>query len=191
MSRYPAKIRKRLNVLSDKARLLFGALTCEHLYPNYVAFQQKAEWGDAHILYLAIEAIHLRLSDDISSSPAQIVGLMDCVELIMPDINQCPDSTSQRAKDACIITLSSLEYMITNDIESIVAVATYARDAFKTSEQIQDGARSKNGNNQRPNTTKSTSIIREIRRQIHLIQELSKPDNQQITAALIDSLRRK
>ncbi|WP_342089420.1 hypothetical protein, partial [Dyadobacter sp. OTU695] len=74
---------------------------------------------------------------------------------------------------------------------SLKTVRFFQDDTFKTSEQIQDGARSDNVNNQRPNTTKSTSIKREIRRQIHLIQELSKPDNQQITAALIDSLRRK
>ncbi|SEJ83629.1 Protein of unknown function [Dyadobacter sp. SG02] len=191
MSSYPAKIRKRLSVLSDKAKLLFGALTCEHLYPNYVAFQQKADWGDAQVLFRAIQAMHLRISDDISSSPAQILGLMDCVELAMPGVNQCPDPSSQLAKDACIITLSSLEYMITKDIESIVAVATYARDAVKISEQTQQGFSSGSCSATRPNTATSASMIREIRRQINLIQELSKPQTQHITPALIDSLRTK
>lgn len=54
MDRYREQIKKESVRLSNEGRLLFAALTCEKLYPNYVYFYRAFNWGDPNVLDEAI-----------------------------------------------------------------------------------------------------------------------------------------
>jgi uncharacterized protein len=138
MDKYPDEIRKQLRTLPDKARLLFAVLTCEHLYPNYVHFQQVETWGNAEVLREAIDIIYQYLINDSLYTASDFEALTHSVELITPDMDDFSGITTSFALDACTAVLSTLAYLLEPALDHLVAVATYARDTVDMYIQVRD-----------------------------------------------------
>lgn len=190
MDRYPGQIRNELSKLSSKERLLFAAITCDHLYPNYVHFQEKVNWGNSQIIRETIDTIYQYLVNHNLDISKNIPALMDEVELNTPRPDIHPGIKSYLALDACTAVLSSMEYIITSDPDCIAAVATYARDTVGMLIRIRDGLESS-----LPVTRSGIDhdylMLNEKQRQFKLIQAISETDISKVTHALIENLRDK
>ncbi|WP_254562853.1 DUF416 family protein [Dyadobacter diqingensis] len=188
MDKYPLEIKKDLGRLSDKAKLFFAALTCDHLYPNYVHFQETTGWGDPETLREAIDTIYQYLINGDLYTSNDIQVWIDSVDLITPDTEDFPEITSSYALDACTAVLSTLRFITESNLDCIVEVATYARDTVDMYVQIRDDFNSSDPNIE-ARIAADPLMIREKRRQCQLIERLLVIDLNKVTDALIESLR--
>ena len=190
MDKYLSEIRKELNKLSNKEMLLFGAITCEQLYQNYVDFQKKINWGNSQTIREAIDAIYQHIIHDSLDVSNDIPSLMDQVELNTPGRDTHPGVKAYLATDACTAVLSCLEYIITSDPDCIVAVATYARDTVGMLIRIRDGLESSLPVTE-PEIDQHELMLDEKQRQLKLIRAISETDISKVTHASIENLRDK
>lgn len=189
MDSYLNEIRKELSKLSNKARLIFGAITCDHLYPNYTHFQRKINWESSQVLREAIDAIYQHIADDSPGVSKDIPSLMDQVELnalLFPGGH--PGIKAHLALNACTVVLSSLEYIITSDPDCVVAIATYARDTVDTYIRLRDGLENCEAVTG-PEIDDDPLMIGEKQRQLKLIRAISEADISKVNYALIQNLR--
>jgi uncharacterized protein len=128
MDKYRVEISRLLKPLSFQNRLIFGALTCEKLYPNYEYFSQNTSWGNGQILQNAISVIYQSVFRNDLFSEVEIQNLIDEVEGITPDTEDFEGILVSFALDACTSVLSTLNFIIDSETENIVDVATFARD---------------------------------------------------------------
>lgn len=188
MDKYFSEIRKELSQLSNKERLLFGAVTCDHLYQNYVDFQKKINWGSTKTIREAIDAIYQYIVHDSLDVSNDIPPLMDQVELNTPRQDTHPGIKSYLALDSCTAVLSTLEYIITSDQDCIVAVAIYARDTVGMLIRFRDGLES-NVPVTGPEIDQDYLMFNEKQRQLKLTRTISESDTSKITHTLIENLR--
>jgi uncharacterized protein len=128
MDKYRVEISRLLKPLSFQKRLIFGALTCEKLHPNYEYFSQNTSWGNGQILQNAISVIYQSVFRNDLFSEVEIQNLIDEVEGITPDTEDFEGILVSFALDACTSVLSTLNFIIDGETENIIDVATYARD---------------------------------------------------------------
>lgn len=188
MDKYEDALSKELTKLSDKAKLLFAALTCEHLYPNYIHFSNETKWGNPENLRNAIDTIFIHLIDDILFDEEQIRIFRDSVDLVTPDTEDFPEVMTSFALNACTAILGTLDFIIEPKPESIIEVAGYARDTVDMFILVRDDFDS-NDSNVEIRVEKDPLMIREKHRQFNLIKKLSILDLSNITDSLITSLR--
>lgn len=188
MDRYPGEIQKELSKLSSKAKLLFGAVTCDHLYPNYLNFQKKINWGNPHTLRDAIDVIYLSIANDSLVTSDDIPALLDQVELNTPRPDSYPGADAYLALDACTAVMSGLEYIITADPDCIVAIATYARDTVGTYIRVRNGFE-RHEAVAGPGIAGDPLMIYEKQRQLKLIQAIAEADVPKFTQTFIENLR--
>lgn len=180
--------KKNLGRLSDKAKLFFAALTCDHLYLNYVHFQETTGWGDPEILRKAIDTIYQYLINEELYTSNDIQVLIDSFGLITPDTEDFPEITSSYALDACTAVLSTLRFIIESNLDSIVEVATYARDTVDMYVLIRDDFNSSDPNIE-ARVAADPLMVKEKQRQHQVIESLSAIDLNKVTKVLIESLR--
>lgn len=128
MDTYRKEIEKMLMSLTKKQRLLFGVLTCERLYPNYLYFQNNYNWGNSEALLKGINVIYQYLMKDELFSKDEIQELIQEVDAATPDTETFSEIFVSFALDACTSLYSSLSYILDPRLEYIVDVAIYARD---------------------------------------------------------------
>lgn len=128
MDKYRIEISRLLKPLSFQKKLIFGALICEKLYPNYEYFSRNNSWGDITILQNAISIIYQNVFRNDLYSESEIQNLIDEVENITPNTENFKGILVSFALDACTSVLSTLNFIIDGETENIIDVATYARD---------------------------------------------------------------
>jgi uncharacterized protein YjaG (DUF416 family) len=138
MDKYRIEISRLLKPLSFQKRLIFGVLTCEKLYPNYVYFSRNTSWGDEAVLQNAISIIYQNVFRNDLFSGVEIQNLIDEVEGITPDTENFEGILVSFALDACTSVLSTLNFIIDSETENIVDVATFARDTVDMYTQERD-----------------------------------------------------
>lgn len=121
-------LKKRLIRLDSKRQLAFGAVCCERLLPNYLAFQRDAGWGDIDPVRKALDCIWLSLSGQSPNSQV-IKDISASCESAAPDSEDFASLYVTSAQDACFAVCSLLDYLLENDVDKIVQVAIYATDS--------------------------------------------------------------
>ncbi|SEJ36020.1 Protein of unknown function [Dyadobacter sp. SG02] len=187
MDNFQLDIRAALLSLSDKGRLLFAAITCVHLYPNYENFVSAFGWGSPQVIQHVIDEIFLILREDRPYSERQIKDLIDAVDVVIPDTEDFSDIACSQALDAGVAVLSTLEYIKARDLESVVNVAICARDTVDMFIQVRDDFNS-NDPSCESRIESDYLMVREKARQELLIKQLAILKLDAVSDGLIKSL---
>lgn len=121
-------LKNRLIVLDRNRQLAFGALCCERLFPNYLAFQHDSGWGDAALMRAALDCVWACLRDQPPSSE-EIENITSSCEDAAPSSDDFDSLYVTAAQDACFAICALLDYLLESDIDKIVQAATYATDS--------------------------------------------------------------
>lgn len=187
MDTFQLDIRTALLSLSDKGRLFFSAITCVHLYPNYENFVKAFRWGNPQVIRHAIDETFLILKEDRVYSARQVQDLIDAVNLVIPETEDFSDIACSQALDAGVAVLSTLKYIMSQDVESVVDVALCARDTVDTYIQVRDDFNS-NDPLCESRIESDYLMVREKTRQELLIKRLAILKLDSISDGLIESL---
>ncbi len=113
--------------LDFKHRIAFAAACCERLLPHYIAFTRETSWGDAQKLANILDMIWKHIEEkEIAKKELQKLS-SDC-EKIIPDADAFTGVLKDYAQDASIAVCLVLDYLLTNNIDSLVYVAEHAVD---------------------------------------------------------------
>lgn len=136
LSAFNSKILKsRLSKLGLKANLAFGASCCERLLPNYLAFTRETGWGDILPLRRGLDLIWDYLLEK-QYDPDEIKEIITTCESIAPDSDDFHSIYSTSAQEACFSVCELLDYLLDNDVQKIVQIATYATDTVDLYVQV-------------------------------------------------------
>jgi uncharacterized protein YjaG (DUF416 family) len=122
------EVLQALSTISIKGQRAFGALCCERLFPNYVAFQSEAQWGRPELLRQALDTVWLDLSGQVISLD-EVRRLVEECEFVAPHSDDFDYLRVTSAQDACFAICSLLEHVLNPEPEMIVRIATYATDS--------------------------------------------------------------
>lgn len=121
-------LKERLKKLDSKRQIAFGALCCERLLPNYLAFQQDAGWGDVAPVRKALDSVWSFFYDQQLSSQ-EIKDVTASCEAAAPNSDDFVSLYVTSAQDACFAVCGLLDYLLENDVDKVVQAATYATDS--------------------------------------------------------------
>jgi uncharacterized protein YjaG (DUF416 family) len=128
-------LKERLKKLDRKLQLAFGATCCERLLPNYLAFVKDTGWGDIKPIRHALDLIWLHLEEK-TVNPQELNEMIALCESVAPDSDNFQSLYSTSAQDACFAVCALLDYLVKNDIDRIIQVATYATDSVDLYVQV-------------------------------------------------------
>lgn len=121
-------LRTRLIKLDSALQLAFGAVCCERLLPNYIAFQSDTGWGDVAPIRKALDFVWLSLESKSLDTQA-VKSITESCESVAPDSEDFESLYVSSAQDACFAVCGLLDYLLENDVDKIVQAATYATDS--------------------------------------------------------------
>lgn len=121
-------LKERLINLENKGQLAFGAVCCERLLPNYLAFQKDTGWGDINLVREALDCVWASISGNLRS-PQEIRNISASCEAAAPSSDDFQSLYVTSAQDVCFAVCGLLDYLLENDVDKIVQVATYAIDS--------------------------------------------------------------
>jgi hypothetical protein len=130
MDKYRTEILDLLKPLSFQKQLVFSALICEKLLPNYIYFSQVTSWGNPLSLQKAISVIYQNVFRDDLFTSDEMQDLISEIELITPDTEDFESILVSFALDSCTSLLGTLNFIIDRKIDNIADVATYPRDTI-------------------------------------------------------------
>ncbi|NCD68755.1 DUF416 family protein [Mucilaginibacter agri] len=188
MNQFERDVKGKLLSLSEKQRSVFAFLTVDKLYPHYVVFQEKYDWGDSDLLFHGIELIYNYIVDDLDLSNVEIEDMISRVDDIIPDMDNFGSALSSFALNASTGVQCALRYLIDNNIEHITDIVSFTLDTVDLF--IQD---KENHNTLDPSRDiqieHDSFMIQEQRRELEIIEKLSTLQTDLITKELITSLR--
>lgn len=121
-------LKDRLARLGKKQLLAFGAVCCERLLPNYVAFQQDSGYGDVAPVRRALDLVWASL-DGRSFLADEVEEATAACESVAPNSDTFSSIFVTAAQDACFAVCSLLDFLHEGNVDKIVQVATYATDS--------------------------------------------------------------
>lgn len=121
MNAFNSYLRTNLRKHSKQHLALFAGLICERMYPNYIFFSEREQWGDNTLLEEAL-VINYSCIKNNEIDKKEIKRLIKNLEKISPDLDEFTDSASY-ALDACSAFDELLNYLLDNDIEHIYNVS--------------------------------------------------------------------
>lgn len=189
MDKFRTEIKDRLLLLTDRNKILFATLICERLYPNYVYFQQERNWGDINKLKNGITLLHQAILGNHNISKDEIEQAIFDIDKVTPDTNEFSGITTSFALDACNSVYSTLNFLLHQNIEDILDVATYARDTVDMFIQERDDMDYNVDTNFELKISSDPFMIAEISRQKDTIAKLRLLNNDKIGTPEIELLR--
>jgi uncharacterized protein YjaG (DUF416 family) len=188
MKDFLKEIKNDVVKLSRTKRTLFSVVNCEKLLPNYVAFQEHNGWGNYHELQESIDITYQYLINSSLFKDDDFFELLERMDNVTPHTEEFSGILTSFALDACTAIESTLRYILSDDVEYVMEVVTYAYDTVDMFIQEKD--------NLDPNDKEIDERIRndvfmqrEKARQKELILRLSKLKNDMITDDIIKSLK--
>jgi uncharacterized protein YjaG (DUF416 family) len=124
-----AVLKKELGNFGAWGQRAFGALCCERLLPNYVAFQNEVKWGDSRPLRSALDLVWRGFLGQAVSQD-EIKRLAAVCEALAPSSDDFDALRTASAEDACFAICSLLDHLITPDVGRVVQTAVYATDSI-------------------------------------------------------------
>lgn len=117
--------KERLTKLDSNKQLVFGALCCERLLPNYKAFQLETGWGNYCTIRNALDFVWETLNSD-TINPTEVKSVLESCEALTPDSDSFTSIYVTSAQDACFAVCSLLDFISADNVDRIVDVATLA-----------------------------------------------------------------
>ncbi len=121
-------LKASLSRLNQKQQLIFGAMCCERLLPNYLMFQKDVEWGDINSIHRALDCIWKSLKGN-KVTKKNIDLLIESCEKVIPDSDDFESLYVSLAQDCAFSVCCLLYYLLKSDVNKIVEVAIYATDS--------------------------------------------------------------
>lgn len=118
----------RLADLDKSRQLVFGALCCERLLPNYLVFSKEQAWGDMARLRQALDRVWQHLGG-AGLDAREAVTLCDEVEAVVPDSESFDSLYVTAAQDACFAVCALYDFIVEPDTRHIADVARFATDS--------------------------------------------------------------
>jgi|GEM_PF-1358295 len=130
MDQFEEDIKSKLLGLSRKARIIFGVSICERLFTNYEVFSKTFHFGNPDVLLEGISLIRQYLIDDslFTRDEIEAVAIEIDSDAVTPDSEDFHTILVSFALDACTSVYSTLQYILSDDVDEISACAVYARD---------------------------------------------------------------
>jgi len=127
-----------LEKLYYNKQLTFAYLTCERLYPNYVHFSRKFEFGDEVILRSAIDFIYNSLLIPISPNQKDVEWHLNQVELNTPNTEDFSTILVSSALDSCTAILEALDFILDKETSRLRSISSFATDTVDMFIQYRD-----------------------------------------------------
>ena len=121
-------LKVKLKELSREQKILFMLSCCERLYPNYLAFNKKHEWGNPFVLRNTLDFAWTVLERGIGEDKEELKKLLKQCDEITPDTEDFDSIFVSQALDSTVAVASLLEYIISDSNDKIIEVASLARD---------------------------------------------------------------
>ncbi len=188
MDVFQEEIKRKLMSLSYRKQLLFALLICDKLYPNYLYFMKRCNWGEPKILLEAVEMMYQSLFKRNLFSETKIESHIEAVDSVMPDTEDFLDNSVSIALDACTAVYSSLCFMLDHNTDHVIDVATYARDTVYLSIVNRDEL-DMNLKGMDSQVMNDPLMVGEVTRQVFVIDELKKIEDKDINDELIQHLK--
>lgn len=117
----------KLKEVDFTKQLAFAYLTCERLYPNYVYFSKKYEFGNPDILRTSIDFLHSNLFDN-KADKTKINSLIKDVDKNIPEPADYDTILASSALDASTVIIESLNFLIDKQTSRLDDISTMAID---------------------------------------------------------------
>ncbi|NII83153.1 DUF416 family protein [Pedobacter sp. SG908] len=190
MDIYREDIKGKLKSLTTEQQLLFAALTCERLYPNYVYFHKRFDWGDPKVLLDSMEIIYQSLFFKTLFGSDEIQEHAEAVDMVTPDTEDYSEVFVSFALDACTSVYSTLNFMRDQNLDHVADVASYARDTVDMFIQVRDNL-DMHVKDLETRIANDPLMIQEKGRQLSIIEKLKALDGENVTDSIIEDLRDK
>jgi len=190
MDIYREDIKDKLKFLSVTQQLLFAALTCERLYPNYLYFHERFGWGNPKVLLDCIDIIYQYIFIENLFGRNEIQQHIEAVDIVTPNTEDYSEIFVSFALDACTSIYSTLNFMLDQNLDHIADVASYARDTVDMFIQVRDDIDT-NFKGLEAKIANDSLMIQEKSRQLSIIEKLRSLNGKRITDNLIEELRDK
>jgi uncharacterized protein YjaG (DUF416 family) len=188
MTSFELEIQASLVVLPEKGRILFSVLTCEKLYPLYVAFEKKYNWGNSKVIYDAISLAYQFLLGRVVVENTVLEDMLQRIDLITPDIDDFGSPLSSFALNAATSIYSTLRYFLDGNINHITDVLAYTLDTVDLFIQEKEDMSSLDPSRD-IQIAHDEFMLWEQERERNLITQLSKVNLDNITDELIERLQ--
>lgn len=116
-----------MTLVEFRKKLIFGYLTCQRLFPNYVYFSTRYNFGNPEIIrgYLTdIRKIIVSGTGDI-----EFKGHEKNIENVMPTPHEFESVLASSALDACAGIIELISFIQDKDISRIESISTLAKDS--------------------------------------------------------------
>lgn len=133
-----ARVKDRLTKLDSQKQLVFGALCCERLLPNYEAFQLETGWGNYCTIRNALNFVWETLNSD-TINPREVKYVLDSCEALVPHSDNFTSIYVTSAQDACFAVCSLLDFITADNVDRIVDVVTLAIESVDLFVQETEG----------------------------------------------------
>jgi len=132
---FSKQLATQLASLEPKARIDFGLDIARRLLPDYLNFYQEYQWGNPEVLKRSIDYITYASGDEVDE--LIVNGLMDELDLIIPDTEEFGDFLTSYAINAACSIWELLEYLIDNDQTHLMHMSSLVTDTidFKLQEE--------------------------------------------------------
>ena len=118
-----------LKKLCKIKQLTFAYLTCTRLFPNYVFFSLKFNFGEPNILQEAISYLHSNIMN-YNPSKQNIHFLLNKMDKNVPYPENFNSIIASSALDACTSIEYSLHFLLNEDFSLIESISTFATDSI-------------------------------------------------------------
>ena len=188
MDVYISDITGKIYSLSNRSKILFATLTCDILYPHYVAFQNQTNWGNDRPLLKGIGLLYKYVINSNSFFPNDIKQLISEIERVTPDTEDFENPLTSFALNACTAVINSLQFLVDQDTKSVINVVTYARDTVDLFIYLKNDL--DNVETTETSIYNDPYMIRERTRQFELINILKINDWEELPLHYIEKLSR-
>lgn len=117
----------KLLALDLPKQSVFAYLTCERLYPNYVYFSKKVNFGDPDILREAIDYLYLNIFEQAVDTE-KIDYYIQSMHKNSPEPALFETVLASSALDACGVIYESLNFLLDRQPSRLHAISTMATD---------------------------------------------------------------
>ncbi|HYH14189.1 MAG TPA: DUF416 family protein [Flavisolibacter sp.] len=125
---------EQINILKDldfTKQLTFAFLTCKRVYPNYVYFTEKFNFGDVNIISESIDLIYHSIFNPKRIDKQKIENILNSIYVNTPNTNDFTSFYATITMYSCGVVYESVNLLRKTDTDRILrAISTMITDAI-------------------------------------------------------------